>query len=184
MEFTITYQGQLNTNGSAKQKQLIRRVFHPQLKELWQHPPLNSFTEMLQENPPKKKTSILQKVGQFWYAPLINSRLNNVAELNITFLRPSPPGFLISQGGDIDNRLKTLFDSLRMPQVETEIPNGDLPCENERPFYCLLEDDALITKISVETDRLLGSDQQSNYVYLLIHVRTKGVSSTWFNVMT
>jgi hypothetical protein len=183
MEFTLTYQGPLKTNGSARQKQSIRRFFHPQLKELWQHPPLNSFSGMLEENP-KKETSILQNIGSYWFAPLVNTQLNNTAELKITFLRPSPPGSLITQSGDIDNRLKTLFDSLRMPQVETEIPNGDLPHESEKPFYCLLQDDALITKVSVETDRLLSSNEQSNYVFLLIKVRTKGLSSIWFNVLT
>jgi hypothetical protein len=150
MEFTLTYQGKLKTNGSAKQKQVIRRVFHPQLKELWQHPPLNRFSKLLKKNP-SKKNSILQEVGLYCFAPLINNHLNNAAELEMIFLRPSPPGFLITQSGDIDNRIKTLFDSLRMPQVETEIPNGDLPQEDEDPFYCLLQDDALITKLSVDT---------------------------------
>jgi hypothetical protein len=70
-----------------------------------------------------------------------------------------------------------------MPKVEAEIPNGDLPQEDEDPFYCLLQDDSLITKISVDTDRLLGSNEKSNYVQLLIKVRTKGLSSTWFNKM-
>jgi hypothetical protein len=30
MDFTLVYQGDLKANGNAKQKQEIRRVFHPQ----------------------------------------------------------------------------------------------------------------------------------------------------------
>jgi hypothetical protein len=29
------------------------------------------------------------------------------------------------------------------------------PAEDEDPFFCLLEDDSLITKVSIETDMLL-----------------------------
>jgi len=182
MEFTLVYQGILNTNGNAKQKQEIRRAFHPQLKALWQYPPLDTMQDMLQENPSKKSSSVIKKIGSFQYATLINNTLKNVAELEITFLRPSPPGSLIIQGGDIDNQLKTLFDALRMPQVPTEIPTGDVPSETEKPFHCLLEDDALITKVAVQTDRLLETTQSPNHVHLVIHVRTKGIVATWNNI--
>lgn len=182
MEFTLLYQGPLKSRGSAKQKQEIRRVFHPQLKLLWSQQPLNGFNEFLQENPAKGKTSILQKIGQFVYAPLINDKLKVIAELDIIFLRPEPPGSLITQGGDIDNRLKTLFDALRMPKVESEIPKGDFPSKEENPFFCLLEDDTLITKLSVKTDRLLEPSPSDNHVHLLIAVKTKGTVGTWFNI--
>ena len=182
MEFTLVYQGILKSNGNAKQKQEIRRALHPQLKALWQYPPLDTMQDMLQENPPRKVVSVIKEIGPFQYATLINNSLKNVAEIEIIFLRPSPPGSLIVQGGDIDNRLKTLFDALRMPQVTEEIPNGDLPRENEKPFYCLLEDDALITKISVQTDRLLEATESPNHVHLVIHVKTKGLTATWSNI--
>jgi hypothetical protein len=182
MEFTLVYQGILKTNGNAKQKQEIRRAFHPQLKALWQYPPLDTMQGLLQENPSKKNTSVIKNVGPFQYATLINNLLKNVAEIEITFLRPSLPGSLIIQGGDIDNRMKTLFDALRMPQVPTEIPAGDYPCETEKPFYCLLEDDALITKVTIQTDRLLEPTESPNYVQLMIHVRTKALVATWNNI--
>jgi len=182
MEFTLLYQGPLKSQGSAKQKQEIRRVFHPQLKSLWSQLPRIEFNHLLQKKPAEKEISILQKIGQFVYAPLINDKLKVIAELNIIFLRPEPPGSLITQGGDIDNRLKTLFDALRMPKVESEIPKGDLPRKEENPFFCLLEDDALITKLSVKTDRLLESSPSDNHVHLLIAVKTKGTVGTWFNI--
>ena len=41
--------------------------------------------------------------------------------LKILFLRKEGPGKLILQGGDIDNRLKTLLDALKMPSDLSEI---------------------------------------------------------------
>lgn len=182
MEFSLLYQGPLKSNGTTQHKQEIRRVFHPQLKLLWQQTPLNSFNEILQENPPKGKISILQKVGDFTFAPLVNEKLKLYAELDLVFLRPEAPGSLITQSGDIDNRLKTLFDALRMAKVCTEIPDGDNPNQDESPFFCLLEDDSLITKISVKTDRLLIPAPSDNHVYLLLTVKTKIVVGTWLNI--
>lgn len=181
MEFTLLYQGPLKSNGSVKHKQEIRRIFHPQLKLLWSQQPLSGFNEFLQENP-AKEISILQKIGQFVYAPLVNDELKLIAELDIIFLRPEPPGSLLTQGGDIDNRLKTLFDALRMPNRESEIPKSDFPGKEENPFFCLLEDDSLITKLSVKTDRLLEPAPSNNHVYLLITVKLKGTHGTWFSM--
>jgi hypothetical protein len=105
-----------------------------------------------------------------------------IAELAITFLRPEPPGRIVTQCGDIDNRLKTLFDALRMPEEEKEIPKGDIPGGNENPFFCLLEDDNLITKVAVTTDRLLQLCDDSSFVNLLITVRTKATQLYFDNI--
>lgn len=69
-----------------------------------------------------------------------------------------------------------------MPKVESEIPKDDHPDKEESPFFCLLEDDALITKISVKTERLLESSPSDSHVHLLISVKTKGTVGTWFNI--
>ncbi len=60
---------------------------------------------------------------------------------------------MIQQGGDIDNRVKTLFDALRVPD-EKQIEKF-VPAEGEVPFFCLLQDDVLVTGFSVKTERLL-----------------------------
>ena len=43
VDFTLTYEGPLAANGRSKLKHDIRRQLHPQLKELWAHPPLSRF---------------------------------------------------------------------------------------------------------------------------------------------
>jgi len=76
-------------------------------------------------------------------------------------LRNDAPGALI-RSGDLDNRIKTVFDALRMPTNVDELGGYDAPAEEEDPFYCLLEDDYLITHLSVETDRLLEPSGQAS----------------------
>ena len=97
-------------------------------------------------------------------------------------LRPEPPGSIITQGGDIDNRLKTLFDALKVPKESLAIPPEDKPKDVETPFFCLLEDDNLITKVSVVTDRLLEKCQSASAVEMLIQVTTKTTRQSWGNM--
>jgi hypothetical protein len=109
-------------------------------------------------------------------------RLNLISELDITFLRPEAPGAIITKGGDIDNRIKTLLDGLRMPKDMTEIPTGDAPTADENPFYCLLEDDTLVTRLNVDADRLLEPVKDRSDVLLLIHVQIKWTQGTLENL--
>ena len=69
-----------------------------------------------------------------------------------------------------------------MPKNEGELPRGDAPGSGDDPFFCLLEDDALITKVSVDTHRLLEPNATSNDVQLFIHVTTKALVATYGNV--
>lgn len=181
MEFTLLYQGPLKSKGDATHKHELRTIFHLQLKVLWQQKPLNAYPEFLKPDPPKGKLSILRQVGTYTFAPLVCEALKLVAEINISPLLPDTPGSLISQGGDIDNRLKTLLDALRMPKVEAELPKNKKSKPSEYPFFSVLEDDALITKVSVDTDRLL-QEVSGKHVHLLVRVRTKSVEGTWFNI--
>ena len=111
----------------------------------------------------------------------MTERLLLHAELDILFLRKSPPGGIIKTGGDIDNRLKTLFDGLRRPSDGNEIPTGDKPGPNESPFHVLLSDDALITKISVSTDQFFEA-KDPDEVMLIIQVTVARSSVTVGNV--
>ena len=56
---------------------------------------------------------------------------------------------------DIDNRVKTLLDGLRCPQNDHEV--GENTPRDIGPIYTLLDDDHLITKLSVNTSHLLGT---------------------------
>lgn len=182
MHFTLTFRGPLPANGDPTAKQLIRRQLHAQLKHLWSLPPLNKHTNTLLSEEQTIRPCIISRVGTFRFAPLVNTKLYLIAKLQLFFLRPEPPGRLITQGGDIDNRLKTLFDALRMPRVLAEIPANDKPRSDEDPFFCLLEDDALITEVDVKTEVLLDPSANASEAQLLIRVETAAIESTWLDL--
>lgn len=158
MKFRLYYRGRLKSNQTPgdkiKHKQEIRRNFHFQLSRLW------SIDKFLQDN--KNQPSFLIKRGNFNYLPIVCNEFSTISELDILFLRPEKPGNVF---GDIDNRIKTLIDALRIPQ-NGEIPKEDSPNENENPFYCLLEDDSLVSHFSVSTDHFL--DWKDEYEVLII----------------
>jgi len=149
-----------------------------QLKELWNHLPLSVFYSRLVSDPliagPKEgDLSLVRKKHGYSFVPLVSESVALVAELTVLLLWPAAPGAIISSGGDIDNRLKTLLDSLKYPSEANAMPPQSAPAVDEEPFFCLLEDDSLITKLSVETDRLLEPVNSRSEVVLMIRVRTK-----------
>lgn len=185
MQFHLTYRGSLKSNRSSKQAhiQMLRRYFHPQLKQLWEQAPLSTFKKYVDpaRTVDERDIYLLEDVGNFRFAPLVSQSRGwgAIAELEILFLRPGSPGDLIGHGGDLDNRIKTLFDGLRVPS-RSEIPTGDSPGPDEIPFYCLLQDDSLIKSFAVTSDRLL-SPQGKDEVSLVIKVTAKGVHKTMGN---
>ena len=184
MEFRLVYEGRLKANGTARDKQEIRRAFHPQLRDLWTKLPLSELRRCVNDGPPdgsRPVPRLLRDIGAFRFAPLVSPKLNLVARLKIEFLRPQEPGALVSTGGDIDNRIKTLLDALRMPKNPDELPKEDAPRADEMPFFCLLEDDVLVTELAVITDRLLDAPSPEE-VLLLIQVRLIGTTTTWDNI--
>jgi len=180
VEFRLVYHGRLpaaSATTRSREKHAIRREIHKQLIELWKrHPRLR--TEFESSADPTGMTGIKRMAKNYSrcgyeFLPLIPEDLGVGCSLDILFLRRDQPGDLIKSGGDIDNRLKVLLDALKVPRTCDEIPNP--PGEGESPFFCLLEDDKLITEIKVTTDRLLlpaGLDEHLNDVHLVIHVRT------------
>ena len=113
----------------------------------------------------------------YQFLPLVRDLLALRCGLKITFLRRENPG-KIYQGGDVDNRSKTLFDALAVPN-DDQIVQGD---NFDSPVYCLLEDDKLISSLSVETHRLLGQPSASDHnVRLLIEVDVRVTNSRLYN---
>lgn len=185
VQFRLVYQGKLHAASPSetrvKEKHAIRKSLHRQLSELWKVRPF------LKHYPERDKRVFERFVRcGYRFVPLIGSgggpdifRPPVACALDILFLRRDHPGDLIRSGGDIDNRVKVLFDALRMPQDCNEL-GGETPAPGEDPFFCLLEDDRLITEVKITTDRLLmpvGPDERLSDVHLVIHVRTLVESS-------
>jgi hypothetical protein len=217
MRFRLTYEGELKASQKdplgdqpdrlAQHKQEIRKVFHKQLKHLWQ---TNKFlrehrmdpTQEMLSYPVKnsaeisrvedKKISMSEWVANnyrengYRFVPLVRESISLYCSLDILFLRRDIPGSLIS-AGDLDNRIKTLIDTLRRPQNKQELRDNERPSDGEDPFYCLLEDDRLVTHLAVETDTLLdpptgSSEQDARRVKLIVTVDLKPMFVTSFNL--
>jgi hypothetical protein len=153
----------------------LRREFHGQLKELLTRPPMQPFKRLVDA---KHQRALIVEIGGFTFVPLISEKLSHVARLEIILLSPEEPGRVVTQGGDLDNRVKTLLDALRMPKVKEEIPPGDAPKDGETPFYCLLEDDNLISGITVVGDRLLRRVADPSHVFLVIRISPESTGSS------
>ncbi len=106
--------------------------------------------------------------------PLVNKEFGFVCSLDILFLRPELPGQLFTPSGDIDNRIKTLLDALKVPVESDKLSDPALP----PLLFCLLADDALVTDLNITTDRLYTPPDPTNthpdsHVHLVIKVRVK-----------
>ena len=89
------------------------------------------------------------------FVPLVTRELELLCSVEVLFLRFGNTGGVINRVGDIDNRLKTIFDALSMPRDANQLGPFTSPEDGEDPFFCLLQDDSVITKASVESDTLL-----------------------------
>jgi hypothetical protein len=186
MEFRLTYEGLLlgssRDSKRTKHKHELRRVFQRQLRRLFGvHPAFRNFRPaeaniaagLLGSDPVYR--SVLARFERCGYRffPLATRDLSLLCSVSILFLRPDVPGGVI-RSGDIDNRMKTIFDALRMPASKDELGGYDVPEAEEEPFFCLLEDDSLISHAEVETDTLLqptGAQWEANDARLVITIR-------------
>jgi hypothetical protein len=202
MEFRLTYAGPLHATqrdpypGQApkhtQNRHDIRVTFHHQLKSLWELPPLKEshgpkflITESPQDFvvPAVTADELAKKHSRygFNFVPLVTQELNLLCGLEILFLRPDRPGSVV-WAGDIDNRIKTLLDALRIPEAGENYLSRT-PSADQIPFFCLLEDDKLITRVAVETDRLLEPiENRPSDTRLVITVRIRPYDFSIYNM--
>ena len=169
MEFYLKYDGPLKSNAGPKDKHDIRECLYPQIKRLWEIKPLSSLREPFLT--PGKGLCVLKEVEGVVFAPLVSSVLKFVYQLDVTMLWPEEHGVISAHGGDIDNRLKTLFDALQCPDSNQVQPLKDRLLDKQ-PFFCLLENDKLVTSVNIKTHTLLRSENKTD-VSVLIHVMVK-----------
>src|SRR5215204_4570704 len=130
----------------AEHKYGLRLKFHRQLRHLWEIPPCLLAGERIgpsvlllesgSDNVRHDVESIAKRHSHygFNFVPLVTKELVLIFSLDMLLLRPRVT-IDSAWTGDVDNRLKTLIDALRVPEP------------NERW--------KLLTKVSLETDHLL-----------------------------
>ncbi len=182
VNFRLTYDGPLKAASQSDTRRIdkhtIRCALSRQLEELYKIHDADFLDKECEDWDEMPKVNR----GNFIFLALVREKLNLVCDLDILFLRRDDPGQLIRGGGDLDNRIKVLFDALRVPD-ELEI-RGIEP-NPERVILCLLEDDKLITGFRITTDRLLepaSSEAEENHVRLVINVEVKATKLTQENM--
>ena len=191
----------------AEHKQTIRKAFHWQLKELWRTSRFLAEHQVLSRRlhvspgaagnlagrsffgngTVEQPEDLVQYVASnfhrsgYRFVPLVCEEFSLLCNLDIMFLRRDYPAGVIS-AGDLDNRVKTLIDTLRMPKSGNELRGNETPAEGEDPFFCLLEDDDLVTGLTVQTDLLLDPSAGNADVKLIISVELKPNNVTMFNL--
>lgn len=200
VEFVLTYEGPLYATQRSSSpgqpskhmdnKRDLRAAFHRQLKELWTiTPQLRGEGQptylvaggVLDEKArlPDELAAKHQHYG-YMFVPLVTQELDLLCSIDILFLRPDRPGSVV-WAGDIDNRLKTLLDALRIPEAAENYAASPPPAGMDT-LYVLLEDDKLITRVSVETDRLLAPvSGDTADVRLVLHVKIKPYAPAYWN---
>jgi len=200
MEFRLLYSGRVlgakKNNPRPEVKHALRREFHPQLRRLWESDKrLSEYArhhcgpwvqrvpyEETQNKTNEQFTQIgIQCISDNWarngfnFVPLVTEELCLRCSVHILFLRPDETEYVM-QSGDLDARVKTIFDALRMPANLSET-GGMGPQDDETPFFVLLEDDKLISSVSVTCDRLLVLPKEramhASDAFLVIRVRVK-----------
>lgn len=206
MKFTLTYDGILpaSANGSSKkvpEKQEIREHISPQLAELWRlHPALQrakrnryvsksgAFLTADHHHSVKLPPGTVDKnsidlcaeveLGGVKFMPLVRSSYNTICGISVLFLRQEAAGS-VYQGGDLDNRIKTLLDALTLPKAE-HIAKAPPSSSASLPIHCLMEDDSLMAGLNVETRRLLthpGADEKQVRLIIEVDVRVPDARS-------
>jgi len=199
LEFHLVYQGLLPSSGNkshTKDKHLIRRYLHRQLANVWEkkHPlkARSGVPEELKDNyVPKQihqrvvwsggetdREELIEVVNGKRYLPIVSENLALSCKLNILLLSM---GSNVMELGDLDGRVKTIVDALK-------VPRGNDHCEgDEDPLYCLVENDSLISDLRVTADLLLAPppeqvreanvfgefEEAAQHAFAVIHVAIK-----------
>jgi hypothetical protein len=180
MQFTLVYQGELPPNGDKKEKWRIRREIEPQLRKLWDLAPFNTLSRYRDHDYQSDDHYVGHSFQGVEYIPCVTKKLDLRAELDVQLFSSAQPGGLIHHG-DIDNRMKTLLDALSRPQHKQQIPARAGVSDDGR-LYCLLDDDSLITKITVTNGRLLTLPEGSKQALVLINVHPVAHAVTTANL--
>jgi hypothetical protein len=76
-----------------------------------------------------------------------HARFGTAVELDVLLLTHHAA----KRPGDLDNRLKTLIDGLTRPQNPQQ--QASITASPQEPLYCLLDDDDLVQRVSVDSRR-------------------------------
>jgi hypothetical protein len=173
--FHLRYTGKLPSNGNTEAKEVVRAHLAPQLAELWNRNPLNTFsaTDVADHFSSNRHGTPFRFV--------VSRDLGLRCDLDILILHGSnqDPAYTT---GDVDNRLKTLLDGLRT-RNRRELGKAAAPVDPTTGYAdVLLEDDSLVESLRVRTEHGLAMPNDRDAVEIVIRVTLAGNQRSWFYV--
>lgn len=186
-------------------KQNIRKHFHRQIKVMWEkHPVLSEFT--LCKNcgidtrplckpdfavlgghehiPVSEYLASNHIVGDYSLVPLVAEEFGVTCSVDVLlFQHGHHEG--VFKAGDLDNRIKTLIDGLKKPLKVNAFGDHKKPTRTEKPFFCLLEDDSMISSFSVKSDQFFATtptQKDEHYVKAVLAIKVRPSFPTQFNL--
>lgn len=177
LEFHLTYRGPVYSGGNKpsaggprrrlrQNKHELRLVFHQQLMSFCELPGVlldgdSTYPWILERG-------TVRTIGGFRFFPLAGKRRHGPllgdadCRLDILLLRPVRVSV-----GDLDGKLKTIFDALHPPKAGQlrEVPKAEMP----EVTYCLVEDDDQVSAVSARYDYLLDA-KSDDELLVVIHV--------------
>ncbi|CDX18342.1 conserved hypothetical protein [Mesorhizobium sp. ORS 3324] len=185
MQFHLIFDGNLPPRGKSATLERIhdvRMAIHPQIEGLWSLQPLKNNDWLRQRS--ANRLGVIEIRNGFEFAPLISKYVGLLAEIHVTILRNRHSNDRQGIHGDIDNRVKTLFDALRMRTLgEINILSKKGIVFQDRTF-CLLQDDDLVTKLTVETDRWLGAPPHQTLAIIRVAIKASTVTMDNLDLLT
>lgn len=188
MKFPLSYEGPLPSSGNPRNKSKP-----PKLAEIWRirndlHLQIRSLFDSHaafrggygHSNALIQAINIPVMVDGHEFYPLARAAFKLKCELKIDMHVNHPIASIVTNVGDLDNRLKTLFDALRAPNSAQEI-KGHMPSIDS--YCCLLENDILISSLQIEMFRNTAAPPGASldHVRLNILVRLEPTAFDYVN---
>jgi hypothetical protein len=189
MRFPLSYEGPLpssgnprNGNPTPKLEQIwkIRTAIHHQIRAVYDnHMAFQENSDQSRILFAELNVPVMVDGKKFFSIARVKFKLK--CELRIELHVNHAVASVITNGADLDNRLKTLFDALRAPHNQQEI-KGYMPDDIEN-FCCLLEDDVIISALQIETFRntAVPAGSPLDHVRLNMIVRLEPMASDFIN---
>lgn len=127
-------------------------------------------------------------IGGKRFQPIVRKSMGLACFLDIVFLRKEGALFMQDegkhpQGGDLDGRIKTLFDALSAPASEQQI-KGPESEKFDEPIFCVMEDDSLITGFNIRTGHLLTMpNADKSQVHLMVTIDVRVIAARGYNIL-
>jgi hypothetical protein len=152
MELTLIYEGPLPPKGRgvSQVKAQLRDTFHLQIKA------------QVGQRLGQDRSSIVTRFEGHDFVSPAHRRFRTAAELHVLMLTPRSE----RTAGDADNRLKTLIDGLTRPANPQQMKDF-VPPDSEGTF-CLLDDDALVRRVTLDTRTSYRGGAASNDALVIV----------------